>query len=452
MKGLVVLVVLLFLLRIWHRWWQMRPLKEPPMRLSRLFWRWAWWSQPRALGSPGDDLGRSLGLQADEGGWHGVLQGLQVRIDQPTPGRYEISMTDPRLPTWLEIRAAQQPGRMSGRFLTRDVFFDGGFVTLGPPVGCMSLLDDHARASLALLPGIVLRKQKLLLPVQSERVSVVERSVRRLLALAEAMAAQVPYLERLLRTARTDRMVAIRQHALELLVLHAPDSDACLRAIWHGMQDRDRRVAAFAARYAGAAGLTILRGFVVDGSGSDEERLAALLVLQNTDPDRYPEVLGQILAGPTFAPARNAGAGPSPKLAQSCAEQLLAWPQRLRSLLVAPLPTGSALGICQTLAQTQDPAWEAPLLSLGEATPAEESRVAVIKSLAILGTAQALPTLNLWAQDLTLARWARPAIAQIRERCGGGQGQLSFAQGGGELALTDSGGLALVPDNKFEEQ
>jgi HEAT repeat protein len=111
---------------------------------------------------------------------------------------------------------------------------------------------------------------------------------------------------------------------------------------------------------------------------------------------------------------------------------------RLRNavkLLVAHQATqGDSEVVALALAETGDPAAEAPLIAL-LSVPGDVG-VAAARGLGLIGTARAIPALFALGTPE-----AKAAIAQIHLRIpDAGEGRISIAEGGGELSVTEAGG------------
>ncbi len=319
-------------------------------------------------------------------------------------------------------------GRTTGDVEVGHLGFDQQFHLQGATAMVRARLDGPTRDAMLELLRRPLREGQLtvadgelraLVP-PGQRASLsdsVEGAVPLLAQVARRLAAPLDEFAELAKSARQDPVAGVRVLCLRTLVREFPQQASVGALMRSAVEDSDPEVRLEAATALGVEGVAVLNALVADASVEDD--LAA----------RAAASLGpQMDAGVARATLRRekaaSGARRRPAVARACAD---------------------ALG------HRGDPQDEPLLLALVLEERDEGLRVAAVRALGQLGSAQAVPALADLADSgsADLRRAGREAIATIQSRLHGATpGQLSLDAGGaGQVALADdaAGRLSAAP-------
>jgi hypothetical protein len=309
-------------------------------------------------------------------------------------------------------------GRTSGDVETGHIGFDDHFHVQGAAATVRARLDGPTRDALVTLSRRLRGGQ--LTVADGQLRAVVPEAYRMALAdtadetfaqlaqVAHRLAEPVDVVTELAKSARQDPLSGVRVLYLRTLLREYPQ-DAELKALLReAVGDPDAAVRLEAATALGPDGLPALNALVGDAAVEDDVGV------------RAAETLGQHLD----------------------AETARATLRRERAAATDDRRPATACACAAALGRAGDPQDETLLLAISREHRDQSLRVAAVRALGLVGTAQAVPSLAALADagGGDLRRAGREAIATIQSRLKGATpGQLSLDPGAaGQVALTDN--------------
>lgn len=293
---------------------------------------------------------------------------------------------------------------------TGDRDFDGDVRVRGEPGAALALLDDPMRKLVrqAVDAGWVFGNGRWSYTIQKRLGAEIEPLLHRGAALANMVrdaATAIP--QRLADRVRGDRTSDVRRVALELLITRYSTSKSAETAAQSALQDRDPQVRIIAAKHLGE--IPVLARLAADRVASDALRADALttLELHRTHPEAHAAMSALV-----------------------------------DELARGELPPKLHEPLAYALGQIPEPRAEPVLVNLLE-SPEDEVRLAAIRSLARIGSIDAVPALvplrdRFMAFASQQAAAAKDAILAIQARAGRAEaGSLALSEEGGGLAIAE---------------
>jgi HEAT repeats len=347
--------------------------------------------------------------------------------------------------------AAELPGDPGPDFEIGDAELDALLVLGGSTVVLRALFDEQTRSlarEVCRLDGSVAVKFGELIAHFEEslwrRPRVTAADLRRVVALASRLRADMVPEVRLADIVRADPSAVVRTRALEALVTiveDPPSRPATVDAFRAALLDPDAAVRLTAARAVGEAGLPVLHRLAADAvidDGVSAEAIAALgghLTFHRVRP---------ILDAALAAGRTRTACAALKALGRGSGAEAGVIAYVLARTMGPGVPGAAARAIAiaaaDALADTREPGAERALLPL-LASEAVDVSTAAASALGRIGTAAAVAALrDAEARGRPLGPAARAAIAAIRSRLTGATpGQVSLAGGdAGQLSVVES--------------
>lgn len=401
----------------------------------------------------------------------GVIDGVPVHVEAAPGGRRGGTPTrlvarPERMPAGLHVTPQTFTGRLSAAlgvptFQTGDAAFDRRYLTAGPEVETIALLDGVTRADLDAflrVHGGQVEDGALTMAAGARIRSVADvlARVRTIVTLARRLSLEGPPLaERLRANVESHTVSPVGARNLDLLLRDFPRAPETLAACaWAADEMADPAVRLRAGRHLGAAGWPhLMRLMAAPGIPGPIRRAALESLVQSMPSAELTAVLESQVDGvdEEFAPAVVRVLG---SLAAASAFDRVVG----RSAAAhAPL----AAAIAQALPRLDARRAEPVLLRLLQ-RPEPGVRAAAARALAEVGTLSAIESLRACERAGSLAREpeeheaVRAAIASILERLGNPEaGRLSLAaehEESGALSMAGAGGeLSSAPEGVTRE-
>jgi HEAT repeat protein len=399
-------------------------------------------------------LAEDAGLQAlQQSGTavRGAYDGLSVAITSRGLIRSGTRVRVEGLASGIDVRrAADRPDGPWSDYEIGDAELDALLVLGGSTVLLRALFDEQTRVlarEVCRLDGSVAVAYGELIACFEEpvwrRPRVTAADLRRVLALAGRLRADMVPEVRLADIVRGDPSAVVRTRAIEALVSivdNPPSRPATVDALRAALLDPDAAVRLTAAREVGETGLPVLHRLAADAVIDDRVSAEAIAELGgHLTFARVRPILDAALAADrirTACAALKALGRGSGAEADVIADVLA---RTMGSGAPGPGAHAIAIAAADALADTREPSAEGALLSL-LASDAVDVSAAAASALGRIGTAAAIAPLHeAEARGWPASVAARAAIAAIQSRLTGATpGQVSLAGASGELSVVDA--------------